>query len=344
MQDFSEILKKQQKNEIERKEKYGKIRPIIHVNHRESKFVAVGSRVGFSKKWKTFTDFLMDYIKDILGRSWGDAELKKPPEERHEILKWYERVCNFQLKQTKGQDGIYSVVPNGVFSAYLSLAYDLYILEHHKAIQEDIIRRLKLSDQFHGARYELFVTATCIRAGFDIKFENEKDRSGKHPEFIAIHKDTGQKISVEAKSKKRDGILGRFNLGITDDKVRLRVGKCINQASAKKSSYPLVVFIDVNLSPNMALKIMKMPSPNKISETVDRIKKTSDGKDIFNLLVFTNHPHHYGRDDEPDPKKNILSFFSEKPQTIINHPKTLWDLHQATLQYGNIPSKFPEKS
>jgi len=328
MHDFSEILKKQQKNEIEKKSKYGKIRPIIHNNYNGSKYVAVWNRIYFSKKWKTFIDFLMDYIKDILGRDWGDAELKKPSEERHEILKWYEGVCNFQLEQTKGRDGIYSVVSNGIFSAYLSLAYDLYILEHHKAIQEDIIRRLKLSDQFHGARYELFVTATCIRAGFDIKFEDEKDGSRKHPEFIAIHKDTGQKISVEAKSK--------------DDKARWRVGKRINQALAKKSSHPLVVFIDVNLSPNMALRIMKMPPPNKISETVDRIKKTSDDKDIFNLLVFTNHPHHYGRDDEPDSKKNVLSIFSKKPQTIINHPKILWDLHQATLQYGNIPSKFPE--
>jgi hypothetical protein len=28
-----------------------------------------------------------------------------------------------------------------------------------------------------------------------------------------------------------------------------------------------------------------------------------------NLLVFTNHPHHYGWEDEPDPAKDNLSFF-----------------------------------
>ena len=87
------------------------------------------------------------------------------------------------------------------------LAYDLYVLRDKQVLQDDIIRRLKILDQFQGARHELFAAVSCIRAGYSIKYEDEKDGTRKHTEFIATHKKTGQKIAVEAKSKHRTGIL-----------------------------------------------------------------------------------------------------------------------------------------
>jgi hypothetical protein len=53
------------------------------------RIVAVGGKVFHSRSWKTFHDFLFDYIKMLLGSDWGNAELKKPREERHPILNWY---------------------------------------------------------------------------------------------------------------------------------------------------------------------------------------------------------------------------------------------------------------
>jgi len=97
------------------------------------------------------------------------AEIRKPLADRHQILQWYDAVCRSQAKQTKDESGMYSAIPNGMMAAYLSLAYDLYTLRHHMALQEEVVRRLKISDQFQGARHELFVAATCIRAGFNIK-------------------------------------------------------------------------------------------------------------------------------------------------------------------------------
>jgi len=38
------------------------------------RFVAVGSTMHWGK-WKTFFDFLSDYIKQVLGGEWGNAEL-----------------------------------------------------------------------------------------------------------------------------------------------------------------------------------------------------------------------------------------------------------------------------
>jgi hypothetical protein len=342
-----EIIKRfqeHQHNEIEREKLYGKTRPIIHNNFKGYKLVAVGSQMHWAKeeKWKTFPDFLLDYIKTTLGRDWGNAELKKPLEERHQILKLYDAMCRFQQKQTKDEDGIYEAIPNGAFAAYLSLAYDLYILRHHKALQEDIIRRLKHPDQYQGARYELFATATCIRAGFKIEFENEKDGSRKHPEFIATHIETGQKISVEAKSKHREGVLGFPGQQESDEEIKLRIGSLINQALKKESNYPFVIFVDVNIPPSVAERTLEVPPPNGIARTLDQIAKAIDGKDLFNLILFTNHPHHYGRSDEPDQKKNVLAVISQKPKTVLTYPELLFSLNQAALQYGHIPNEFPK--
>ncbi len=343
-----EVVKKfqeHQRNEAEREKLYGKTRPIIHSDFKGYKLVAVGSQLHWAKedKWKTFHDFLLDYIKTTLGSDWGNGELKKPLEERHQILKWYDAMCRFQQSQTKGEDGIYVAVPNGAFAAYLSIAYDLYILRHHTALQKSIIERLKHPDQFQGARYELFTTATCIRAGFDIEFEDERDGSKKHPEFIATHMTSGQKISVEAKSKHREGVLGHPGQQETDEEMRLKVVGLINQALKKETVNPLVIFVDVNVPPAVAERMLELPPPNGIAKTLDQITKADDGKDLFNLILFTNHPHHYGRDDEPDPnKKHVLAVISQKPKIILEHPQVLCDLNRAALQYGNIPAEFPK--
>ena len=66
---------------------YGKVRPVIHEDFQGYKFVAVGNQLLYSKSWKTFPDFLMSYIAAVLGKDWGNAELAKPLEQRHQILR-----------------------------------------------------------------------------------------------------------------------------------------------------------------------------------------------------------------------------------------------------------------
>lgn len=70
----------------QRERQQGMGRPIISLLHKGYRFVAVGSRLYYSPNWKTFHDFLLHYIKDILGSKWGNAEIAKPFEERHPIL------------------------------------------------------------------------------------------------------------------------------------------------------------------------------------------------------------------------------------------------------------------
>jgi hypothetical protein len=159
------------------------------------------------------------------------------------------------------------------------LAYDLYVLKDNLSLQDDIIRRIKISDQFQGARHELFATATCIRAGYAIEFENEKDGTRKHAEFIATHKQTGQKIAVEAKSKHRPGVLGFLGNKESEQAIKLGVTSLINKAIAKNPEIPLVIFVDTNLPPNLAKKVHCMQQPSEeFKIAFDGLKKGPSGK------------------------------------------------------------------
>lgn len=137
-------------------------------------------------------------------------------------------------------------------------------------------------------------------------------------------------------------VIGHKGKKFADESMKLRVGKLLNSALEKDHSHPLVVFIDVNLSPVVAEKVFKMPPPNAISMMMERIKLTRNGKDRFNLLMFTNLPQHYGREDEPAPAKNVMTIFSPNPFLIPDHQESLLALDDAAMQHGNIPNKFPE--
>lgn len=95
-------------------EKFGELKPMIHTDFHGHKIVAVGNRVHWSKRWNTFPDFLMDYIRMTLGKGWGNSEIEKPFEERHQILQWYERLCQFQRILLRGKDGLIGGAPNGI--------------------------------------------------------------------------------------------------------------------------------------------------------------------------------------------------------------------------------------
>jgi len=329
------------RKEQHREEAYGKVRPVIHEDFQGYKFVAVGNQILYSKSWKTFPDFLMSYIATVLGKDWGNAELAKPLERRHQILKWWDGVGRFKRKHLRGEDGIYSVVPNGVFAAYLLLAYDLYILRHHSALQAEVVRRLKHPDQFQGARYELFAAATFIRAGFKIRYEDETDPEKKHPEFVATHEETGQITAVEAKSRHRPGLLGFPGERGKESEIKAGVGGLLKDALAKPTTHPYVIFVDLNLPPSPGT-VFEKPWTDEIKDTVVWVgKPPGEGLDPFNLLVFTNHPHHYAWEDEPDPAKDTLSFFSQHPRVPAKHPQTIMAIHEAALKYGNIPNEFP---
>jgi len=61
------IIKNREKEFII-KEKYGYVKNIIHSRTANFHVIGVGKTVMWDKNWKTFPDFLMNYIKFVLGK------------------------------------------------------------------------------------------------------------------------------------------------------------------------------------------------------------------------------------------------------------------------------------
>lgn len=232
---MAEVAKMRQRTDaaqVQRERQQGFGKPIISVESYGYRLVAVKNRLLQSKGWKTFHEFLGDYIKMAIGSEWGNTEIAKPLEQRHPILIWYQKVCEYQRMFITEPGKVASAQMTGAVAAYMHLAYDLYALDHNAELQEKLLARLRNHDKFTGARYEIQVAALFVRAGFDIEFEDETDGSTTHCEFTATYKRTGKHFSVEA--KRREG-------------SRPRIGHLFNDALSKNANYERIVFIDINM-------------------------------------------------------------------------------------------------
>jgi SEC-C motif-containing protein len=279
------LLEQHQAREIQRQAQQGLGRRIISIEHLGYRFVAVGGGLQYGK-WKTFQDFLGDYIRKTLGAAWGNEEIKKPLADRHPILKWYHHVCMFQRKYIMTPGQVSSGPMTGAVSAYYRLAYNLYLIAHNVAdIQTRLLSRLRNSDQFPGAFFESQVAAWLIRAGFELEFENESDRLTSHCEFTATYPSSKKRFSVEAKS--RDP--GKNNQG----PKRLNIGRQLRLALEKQANHTRLVFLDLN---------QPITSEQQARRTIDRahyLLKRVEGLEIETrpappaYLCLTNISDHY---------------------------------------------------
>jgi hypothetical protein len=318
--------------EQERQRQYGKVRPIITAKFQNHRFVAVGSRLYFHENWRNFNDFLIFYAQDVIGKLWWQAELARPRNERHPLVKWHGHFGELQRsRQADPETGLVSAVRDGILSAFLALSYDLYVLRNYSKLQDEVVARLRHRDQFQGARYELFVAATFIRAGCDIAYEDESDGSKKHAEFVAKHLESGLEMSVEAKARQRQ-MRGGFDMAT----IRPSVRDLLLNAADKRAVHPLVVFLELNLPPEDPLKPPSwVPHVNQVVQEITAAKN----KVLFDLIIFTNRPHLYGEVGEPDPSRHG---YEKLPSTSAIPEATAHAIGDAAAQYGNIPTDFPE--
>jgi hypothetical protein len=271
-----EAIRRQQ----EQQQGYG--RPIISICHKGYRFVAVGGSIHYSNKWKTFHDFLMDYLKIVMGEEWGTKELKKDLEQRHPILQWYDIICRYQQKKFKEHGKVTGTPMTGAIGAYMGLSYNLYLLAHNNEIQKKMIKRLQDPNHFTGAYYETVVAAILIKAGFELEFENENDTQTSHCEFAATFKETGKSFSVEAKARE-------------PYKSTANITNQLYNALKKKANHPRVVFIEINV-PETA----DDPHDLKwLQGAIRGLRSKEDNMTIDGLpaskayLFVTNHPHQY---------------------------------------------------
>lgn len=237
-----------------------------------------------------------------------------------------------QEKFIKEPGQIHSGVCSGPAAAYLSLAYDLYMLRHHSLLEAHLVERIKNRRQFQGARYELYVSATFIKAGIEIRLEDEKDRSQSHCEFLAIPKKTDKLYSVEAKSRHREGILCQPGARKNEAQIRLRIGRLLRSALAKQAHGTRIIFIDVNMPPTASSPFTSNWF-RPLAQEIEKVENdTINGKPSPPAYIFvTNHPYHYVGDHEPDPAKSFML-------TAINVP----DFKQETNELRHIDPAIAE--
>jgi hypothetical protein len=320
--------------QIEKQQGLG--RSIISIEFKGYRFIAVGNRMYYSKKWKTFHDFLFEYIRMIFGKEWVQAEFTKQFKERHPVAQWHEIAHKYMRKYLSDDCTIKNVPMTGAVSAYLNLSYNLYLLAHNLKVQERLIRRLKDISQFRGAQYETYVAAEFIKAGFSLEIENEEDSRTTHCEFTAITKATGQKYSVEAKARQPH----KENVGI---------GNQLYNALRKEAKHVRIIFIDLNVADFM----------KEVTNIVGELKRKEinlkiDGEPTPPAYVFvTNHPYEYDLEGISEhragfahgfkiPEFGFDFRFTNIRNVLIARQKhkDMFDLVKSICEHDEIPSTF----
>ena len=266
--------------EHQRQLQQGLGKPIISLEQQGERFVAVGSRLYRSTRWKTFHDFLLYYIRDVLAGDWANAELAKPTAKRHPLMTWYHDVTLYLNARIKERGKVHGTDMTGMLAAYLGLAYNLYLVAHHQKLHESLVRRLKHRDQFYGAYYEAFVIGALLRAGFDIELEDESDSTVSHCELTATFRPTGEKFSVEAKMRGAN-------------KQSVDVGNQLYNALKKQAKHSRIVFIEVNAAGDGTLGGQKKILHDVLASLRSReAKLTIDGIPApAAYIIATNNPH-----------------------------------------------------
>jgi hypothetical protein len=280
--EINKMLQRAQADELQRQEQQGFGKPIISTVVNGVRCVAVGDKVYSSPKWKSFHDFLHDYIKSLIDNKWADEELKKLQAERHPLLVWYEMTVRHQNQYILELGKVTTAPMTGAGAAYLGLAYYLYLAAHNVEVQKALLKRLMKKDQFYGAYYETYVAGLLIRAGFDIEFEDEADTTTSHCEFTATFRKTGRKFSVEAKMRGAN-------------KKSADVGNQLFAALGKKAAHTRVIFIEVNMPDDCddtkAIANLKQ-ALSSIRSREEKLK--IDGQPAPPAYVIvTNNPHEY---------------------------------------------------
>lgn len=317
-------------------------RPFIQTEFRGKRVRAVGSRFYHSLPLEeTFHEFIIRVLKDVVGMSWGQAETQKPTKEQHIIVRWLNEMGElFRSGKGRPEDNkgiIKSIEPTGDVQSLLCLAYDIYSVMHCGDLPDTLVKRLKDKDNFQGARYEIAVAAIFARAGFDIEWV--KDKVNKHCEFIATHKQTKEKVAVEAKSRHRPGVLETSGVMPDLNTVKTGVERVYNRALEQQpEGIPFLVFIDLNLSLTPELPPFEKKWFPELRALVEKHgKPTRENPDKVTALFITNFSwHYYGRQSGMQKSESLMIVPKYAVNPISNFG-LLQLLYEALNQYGLVP-------
>lgn len=308
-------------------------RPQIQALFGDQRVRAVRNSIYFRPEDESFYDFQINLLLWAFGKPWYDAEMAKPVEERHIILRWrHERSELLKAHQKPGDDPKKPVAApmTGNVKALQVLADDIYQLEHALKTPRRIIDRLRDPRQFQGVRNEIAVASIFARCGFDIRFID--DDTKRNPEFIA--EKGAEQIAVEVKSRHRPGVLEERGV-MKDDPAPAKIKEHYENALQQNpGGIPFIVFVDVNLALTPATASMEKPWVKEAMKCFDDRRQEGKATDPDTGLILTNFGWHYYRDRAAMPGE-CITVRTANPQFPIQE-ETWKLLERALSEYGFI--------
>lgn len=305
-------------------------RPQIQSTVGDKKFRAVRNKLYQRPLKESFYDFQLNHLLWLLGEDWFNAEMAKPLDDRHVILKWRDER-NQQLRKhqdPKDPEALVRAPLTGAMRALHVLADDLYQLAHALAPPRQILARLRDQRQFQGARYEILTASLFARCGFEVEFI--EDSSKRNPEFIA-EKD-GERIAVEAKSRHRAGVLNER--GAFREHAPAEIRRLYELAARQNpGDLPFLIFIDVNLPLTPDVPPLEK---NWIKEAMQMFEyRDAEGLQNYDTaLILTNFGWHFSR-EEGSPSGENMWARAEHPRFPVRQ-ETLDLLARAISEYGKV--------
>jgi hypothetical protein len=290
----------------------------------------VGARTFRSPITQTFFDFQIHYLLLRLGREWYDHEIAKAPADRHVVLRWRdernETLRAYQAKQ--GTKGPVQAPFTGGSRALQVLADDLYQVAHASDVPRRLIERLRDIREFQGARHELCVAGLFAKCGFELKFS--KDTSRRLPEFIAQR--GSEKIGVEAKSRRRPGVLherGEYQAAGPAEIRRLYE----SAAGQNPGDCAFLVFIDVNLPLTPEVQPDKRPW---VIEAMDafRDRELEGLKNRDTGIFMTNFGWYFSREEGTPAGESHYALALDPKYPVQADSFSLLD--RALREYGTV--------
>jgi len=305
----------------------------------QGKRIRTVGRKFFTRSLKeTFDVFIINHLTHALGDDWLSSQKILPPNEQHKVFQWLlamSEESNLVLATARESDQVLSTHPTGDVQALLTLADDIYRLCLIDQLPEEILHRVRDFNEFQGVRYEIALAASLIRAGFNISWLESNET---HAEFTASLAESGETIIVEAKSRRRPGVLHESGDCPDFPCLTADISRLYRRALEKPTDgLPYLIGIDVNLplTPELTEGFANwMKDVFKLMGRGPVPTHEKPAKEFF--LVLTNFAWHYSG-QQPAPRLELNYLAPEWAFAIPVDKRTIIALFQAFSRYGIRP-------
>lgn len=289
---------------------------------------------------ETFHEFLFAFLKQQMPEGWFESQLKLAEPHRHQIVRWYDGIPRLKANPSGARlphpGGTWSDTPSGDVQCLLATAWDVYCLFQANCLPKSLLKRLFHPAEFQGARYEIAVGATFVRAGCSLEWVKDVEGQSR-PEFVATHNATGAKVAVEAKSRQRPGVLGRPGKRDPSKEGRGDFWNLLQDARAKDvKELPFIIFVDMNAAPEPGVPLDERSWWSDYLDIVEALPVPEPAEpDKVNAMFITNFAYHYAG-AEATPPGTQRPGISLYPLHSFP-PAAMTDISLAAGEYGHPP-------